>query len=152
MSHLKGSTSDSAVLPQYCTELSAWMLCSSLWSTAQTHNLLTHRMVFVAGRSGIYCSSLSHFRGQLRVNLMFLCSTMLMWDRSHMSARLVGTSNLLMEIQPYCKEIPKKIPLCDQNYAPVCGTNGVTYGNECRLCAAVWATRVKIRIQKFGSC
>ncbi|XP_067839490.1 ovomucoid-like isoform X2 [Heptranchias perlo] len=65
---------------------------------------------------------------------------------------VVGTSNLLMEIQPYCKEIPKKIPLCDQNYAPVCGTNGVTYGNECRLCAAVWATRVKIRIQKFGSC
>ncbi|XP_051876669.1 ovomucoid-like [Pristis pectinata] len=56
------------------------------------------------------------------------------------------------QIQPYCKDIPKRIPLCDQNRAPVCGTNGVTYGNECRLCAAVWATRVKIKIQKYGNC
>uniref|UniRef100_UPI00398E838D serine protease inhibitor Kazal-type 1-like n=1 Tax=Pristiophorus japonicus TaxID=55135 RepID=UPI00398E838D len=65
---------------------------------------------------------------------------------------VVVVSELLMEIQPYCKQIPKKIPLCDNNYAPVCGTNGVTYGNECRLCAAVWAIRSKILIQKYGPC
>ncbi|NXD13327.1 IOVO protein, partial [Nothocercus nigrocapillus] len=46
------------------------------------------------------------------------------------------------DMQVDCSKYPnttnedgKEVPLCTKNYSPVCGTNGVTYDNECVLCA-----------------
>ncbi|XP_078060819.1 serine protease inhibitor Kazal-type 1-like [Mustelus asterias] len=41
---------------------------------------------------------------------------------------------------------------CTQNYLPVCGTDGITYSNECTLCAKRWQTGMNIRIQQNGEC
>ncbi|MCB0521592.1 MAG: hypothetical protein H6577_07995 [Lewinellaceae bacterium] len=30
-----------------------------------------------------------------------------------------------------CTEVPNPACLCDENYDPVCGCNGTTYGNAC---------------------
>uniref|UniRef100_A0A8C1N094 Si:dkey-203a12.9 n=1 Tax=Cyprinus carpio TaxID=7962 RepID=A0A8C1N094_CYPCA len=53
------------------------------------------------------------------------------------------------------KQIPRcrySSNICPMNYAPLCGTNGITYGNECMLCAAIKASKTKILIRKQGRC
>ncbi|KAK7138465.1 hypothetical protein R3I94_013937 [Phoxinus phoxinus] len=42
--------------------------------------------------------------------------------------------------------------ICTMQYAPVCGSNGITYGNECMLCGAIRGSKTKILIQKQGPC
>nr|XP_055034417.1 protease inhibitor 2-like [Misgurnus anguillicaudatus] len=41
---------------------------------------------------------------------------------------------------------------CTKDYYPVCGTDGVTYGNECRLCLQRQRTGEDIQIAYRGKC
>ncbi|KAI7801374.1 putative serine protease inhibitor Kazal-type 2 [Triplophysa rosa] len=41
---------------------------------------------------------------------------------------------------------------CPMNYDPVCGTNGITYGNECMMCSAIKESKTKIKIMNLGEC
>ncbi|XP_044517593.1 serine protease inhibitor Kazal-type 1-like [Gracilinanus agilis] len=43
-------------------------------------------------------------------------------------------------------------PGCPRDLAPVCGTDGHTYGNECVLCMENKKRHVAVRIQKDGPC
>ncbi|XP_048031935.1 ovoinhibitor-like isoform X3 [Megalobrama amblycephala] len=53
-------------------------------------------------------------------------------------------------LQPNCKPNPSK--MCPKIYAPVCGSDGKTYSNECELCVANEASKTKILIVKQGEC
>ncbi|XP_015205125.2 trypsin inhibitor ClTI-1-like [Lepisosteus oculatus] len=44
------------------------------------------------------------------------------------------------------------IPACPRNFDPVCGTNGVVYGNECMLCADNMEKNTNFLISKRGEC
>ncbi|XP_029966290.1 probable pancreatic secretory proteinase inhibitor [Salarias fasciatus] len=41
---------------------------------------------------------------------------------------------------------------CPLNYSPVCGSNGVTYPNECSLCVYRLETSADVLIVKDGPC
>ncbi|KAG1935563.1 serine protease inhibitor Kazal-type 1-like [Pimephales promelas] len=42
--------------------------------------------------------------------------------------------------------------MCTMQYSPVCGSNGITYGNECMMCGAIKASGTQILVQKIGPC
>ncbi|XP_045903308.1 serine peptidase inhibitor, Kazal type 4 [Micropterus dolomieu] len=54
--------------------------------------------------------------------------------------------------KPSCPDMEEKIVACPLNLAPVCGSDGNTYANECTLCAQRQTTKMDILIAKEESC
>ncbi|KAM5298446.1 serine protease inhibitor Kazal-type 4 [Ctenodactylus gundi] len=52
---------------------------------------------------------------------------------------------------PICEHMAE-LPNCPQTPYPICGTDGVTYNNECYLCLTRIQTKKDIEIMKDGKC
>ncbi|XP_077460582.1 putative pancreatic secretory proteinase inhibitor [Stigmatopora argus] len=54
---------------------------------------------------------------------------------------------------PYCQNTdPGMLMACPFNLAPVCGSDGNTYANECILCVHRQKTQVDVLIHHDGTC
>ncbi|XP_008315755.1 serine peptidase inhibitor, Kazal type 4 [Cynoglossus semilaevis] len=53
--------------------------------------------------------------------------------------------------KPLCPNTDELLA-CPLNLAPVCGSDGNTYANECTLCAEIQLTRKDIMVVKEESC
>uniref|UniRef100_A0A3B3D8E4 Kazal-like domain-containing protein n=1 Tax=Oryzias melastigma TaxID=30732 RepID=A0A3B3D8E4_ORYME len=52
--------------------------------------------------------------------------------------------------EPLCPQM--EIAACPMNFAPVCGSDGNTYANECTLCVRSRKIKMEILIAKEESC
>ncbi|XP_056328500.1 trypsin inhibitor ClTI-1-like [Danio aesculapii] len=53
-------------------------------------------------------------------------------------------------IVPDCSQ--HSLPICQRDYNPVCGTDGVSYSNECMLCLENFEKKINVLISKMGTC
>uniref|UniRef100_A0A2K6T849 Serine peptidase inhibitor Kazal type 4 n=1 Tax=Saimiri boliviensis boliviensis TaxID=39432 RepID=A0A2K6T849_SAIBB len=63
----------------------------------------------------------------------------------------VSAGKLFFSRMPICEHMVES-PTCSQTSNLVCGTDGVTYTNECQLCLARIKTKQDIQITKDGKC
>ncbi|KAK6297924.1 hypothetical protein J4Q44_G00309790 [Coregonus suidteri] len=52
--------------------------------------------------------------------------------------------------KPNCSKY--NLPMCTYQYDPVCGTDGITYGNECALCSENMKHNRHVHIRSKGEC
>uniref|UniRef100_A0A8D0MUB5 Kazal-like domain-containing protein n=1 Tax=Sus scrofa TaxID=9823 RepID=A0A8D0MUB5_PIG len=50
------------------------------------------------------------------------------------------------------KKSPPEERVCYDLYAPICGSDGKTYSNECYFCYEVEKTKNKLKFAHFGKC
>nr|XP_055033366.1 trypsin inhibitor ClTI-1-like [Misgurnus anguillicaudatus] len=56
-------------------------------------------------------------------------------------------------IPPNCKQYRLSFGVpCQENYTPVCGTDGITYKNECKMCLKRMDAGLNIQITNIGEC
>ncbi|KAM4750499.1 putative pancreatic secretory proteinase inhibitor [Anableps anableps] len=65
------------------------------------------------------------------------------------AADVANKSGLMRE--PSCPNA-EEIVACPLNFAPVCGSDGNTYANECALCVERQRGKMDIMIVKEGGC
>nr|XP_020474061.1 probable pancreatic secretory proteinase inhibitor [Monopterus albus] len=53
--------------------------------------------------------------------------------------------------KPSCPDVAE-ILACPMNFAPLCGSDGNTYANECAMCVQRQVTKMDILIVKDGQC
>ncbi|XP_029627964.1 trypsin inhibitor ClTI-1 [Salmo trutta] len=52
--------------------------------------------------------------------------------------------------EPDCSQY--NMPMCTRNYEPVCGSDGISYANECMLCFENMEQKSNVHIRSKGEC
>uniref|UniRef100_A0A7M4FZL4 Kazal-like domain-containing protein n=1 Tax=Crocodylus porosus TaxID=8502 RepID=A0A7M4FZL4_CROPO len=52
----------------------------------------------------------------------------------------------------YLETPPGETAICTMDYRPICGTDGITYGNPCTFCTAIARSGGKLQFKHYGVC
>ncbi|XP_034359711.1 serine protease inhibitor Kazal-type 4 [Arvicanthis niloticus] len=68
-----------------------------------------------------------------------------------MDRELLVSGKFVFSRMPICEHMAE-FPNCPRTPNLICGTDGLTYENECHLCVTRMKTRQDIQIMKDGKC